>query len=185
MPVKHGPKGMSGKVAESQLEPILELETYIAGFRLADEHRADALDRIAKRVGRQLDAARAGRCEFDGCENDVTMCEDHLEGEACEAARVLEEQLAAAQVTVDELRRSFTEATLVLQRLKVRQDAIEETDVVPLEMAKGSYYILRSGLSTGRFMAVVLPGDIAGAEAADIVKELVDLQGVVAGMQPS
>ncbi len=41
---------------------------------------------------RQVAAARAGRCEFDGCVNAVTMCEDHLEGEASEGARTLEEQ---------------------------------------------------------------------------------------------
>ena len=82
MPVKHGPKGMRAKLAESRLEPLLELETYIAGFRLADEHRAGTLDRIAKRIRKQLNAARAGRCEFDGCDNEVTMCESHLEGEA-------------------------------------------------------------------------------------------------------
>lgn len=122
MPVKHGPKGMRAKVAESRLEPILELETYIAGFRLADEHRADALDQIAKRVGRQLDAARQGRCEFDGCDNDVTMCEDHLEGEACDAARMMKD---AEQILLRVVRQRAKKTEGVPERAALRDLGFE------------------------------------------------------------
>lgn len=45
----------------------------------------------------KYEAAQEDRCEFDGCKKRVTMCEDHLEGEACDAARELES-------TVDEQR---------------------------------------------------------------------------------